>query len=155
MAWQTPCPALLDHSGFEAIFVPPTTRSRIATRSDSGMSIPATSRTALASSSTRPGEIASQISERTADARRRREVICTPSAVPPRGWSGRPLGGRSALRGKREHADQIILKLPEAELEVSRGTTVPEASKKIGVMGQTHSLGRSLVAGFTAKRVQE
>mgnify|MGYP003348874045 CR=1 FL=1 len=42
-------------------------------------------------------------------------------------------------RGKREQADQIILKLREAELELSRGKTVPEAAKKIGVTEQTYS----------------
>ena len=41
-------------------------------------------------------------------------------------------------RGKREQADQIILKLREAELELSRGKTVPEAAKKIGVTEQTY-----------------
>ena len=41
-------------------------------------------------------------------------------------------------RGKREQADQIILKLREAELELSRGKNVPEAAKKIGVTEQTY-----------------
>ena len=45
------------------------------------------------------------------------------------------MGGQSMPRGKREQADQIILKLREAELELSRGKTVPEAAKKIGVTG--------------------
>ena len=38
------------------------------------------------------------------------------------------MGGQSMPRGKREQADQIILKLREAELELSRGNTVLEAA---------------------------
>ena len=41
-------------------------------------------------------------------------------------------------RVKREQAEQIILKLRAAELELSRGRTVPEAAKKIGVTEQTY-----------------
>jgi hypothetical protein len=40
--------------------------------------------------------------------------------------------------GKRGQADPIILKLREAELELSRDKTVPEAAKKIGVTEQTN-----------------
>ena len=58
------------------------------------------------------------------------------------------MGGQSMPRGKREQADQIILKLREAELELSRGKTVPEAAKKIGVTEQTYSLGRRNTAAF-------
>ena len=58
------------------------------------------------------------------------------------------MGGQSMPRGKREQADQIILKLREAELELSRGKTVPEAAKKIGVTEQTYSLGRRSTAAF-------
>ncbi len=45
-------------------------------------------------------------------------------------------------RGKREQADQIILKLREAEWELSRGKTVPEAAKKIGVSERTCAVVR-------------
>jgi len=41
-------------------------------------------------------------------------------------------------RGKREQATQIILKLREAELELSRGRTVPESAEKIGITEQTY-----------------
>ena len=45
-------------------------------------------------------------------------------------------------RGKKELAEQIILKLREVEVELGRGKTVLEAVKTIGVMEQTYSLGR-------------
>ena len=42
-------------------------------------------------------------------------------------------------RGKEEHAEQIIPKLQEVEVEVGRGKTVAIAVKKIGVTEQTFS----------------
>lgn len=44
--------------------------------------------------------------------------------------------GQFRPRGKREPAAPIILKLPEATLEVSRGKTAFEAAKEIGVTEQ-------------------
>ena len=41
-------------------------------------------------------------------------------------------------RGKPEHAEQIIPKLREFEVELGRGKTVAEAVKKIGVTEQTY-----------------
>ncbi len=61
-------------------------------------------------------------------------------------------------RGKREQADQIILKLREAELELSRGKTVPEAAKKIGVTEQTYDRWKKNYGGLRmdqAKRLKE
>ena len=53
-------------------------------------------------------------------------------------------------RGKREQADQIILKLREAELELSRGKTVPEAAKKFGVTEQTFYRWKQKYGGLRA-----
>ncbi len=41
-------------------------------------------------------------------------------------------------RAKPEHAEQIIPKLREVEVELGRGKTVAEAVKKIGVTEQTY-----------------
>ena len=61
-------------------------------------------------------------------------------------------------RGKREQADQIILKLREAELELSRGKNVPEAAKKIGVTEQTYYRWKKKYGGHRmdqAKRLKD
>ena len=61
-------------------------------------------------------------------------------------------------RGKREQADQIILKLREAELELSRGKIVPEAAKKIGVTEQTYYRWKKKYGGLRmdqAKRLKD
>ncbi len=61
-------------------------------------------------------------------------------------------------RGKREQADQIILKLREAELELSRSKTVPEAAKKIGVTEQTYYRWKKKHGGLRmdqAKRLKD
>jgi hypothetical protein len=47
-------------------------------------------------------------------------------------------GGRSMSRGKKFTAEQIIGKLREAEVELSRGKKVPEVCRKIGVTEQTY-----------------
>ena len=68
------------------------------------------------------------------------------------------MGGQSMPRGKREQADQIILKLREAELELSRGKTVPEAAKKIGVTEQTYYRWKKKYGGLRmdqAKRLKD
>ena len=41
-------------------------------------------------------------------------------------------------RGKKFTAEQIIGKLREAEIELSRGKKVPETCRKIGVTEQTY-----------------
>jgi hypothetical protein len=43
------------------------------------------------------------------------------------------LGGPSTPLGTREQADQIVLKLREAGMELSRGKALPEAAKNLGV----------------------
>ena len=61
-------------------------------------------------------------------------------------------------RGKREQADQIILNLRGAELELSRGTTVPEAAKKLGVTEQTSHPWKKKEGGLRmeqAKRLKD
>jgi len=61
-------------------------------------------------------------------------------------------------RGKRGQADQIILKLREAELDLSRCKTVPEAAKKIGVTEQTYHRWKKKYGGLRmdqAKRLQD
>jgi putative transposase len=41
-------------------------------------------------------------------------------------------------RGKKFSAEQIIGKLREAEVELARGKTLPEAVRKLGVTEQTY-----------------
>ena len=58
-------------------------------------------------------------------------MACPPETGQPLEWASRadePLGGQSVPRGNREHADQLILKLREDELELSRAKAVPEAA---------------------------
>ncbi|MCE9603312.1 MAG: transposase [Planctomycetia bacterium] len=59
---------------------------------------------------------------------------------------------------KRLQVEQIIQKLREAELELSRGQTVPQVSKKIGVTEQTYYRWRKEYGGLRtdqAKRFKE
>jgi transposase-like protein len=61
------------------------------------------------------------------------------------------------MNGKRHKPEQIIGKLREAEVELSRGATVPEACKKIGVTEQTYYRWRSEYGGLRldqAKRMK-
>ena len=54
--------------------------------------------------------------------------------------------------------EQIIQKLREAELELSRGQTVPQVAKKIGVTEQTYYRWRKEYGGLRtdqAKRFKE
>jgi len=58
-------------------------------------------------------------------------MACPPWTGQPLEWASRadePLGGQSVPRGNREHADKVILKLREAELELSRSKSLPEAA---------------------------
>ncbi len=67
------------------------------------------------------------------------------------------LEGHSMPLGNHEHADQI-LKLGQAELELSRGKAVPEASKKIGVTEQTDYRRNKTYGGLRmdqAKRLKD
>jgi transposase-like protein len=59
---------------------------------------------------------------------------------------------------KRMQVEQIIQKLREAELELARGLTVPQVSKKIGVTEQTYYRWRKEYGGLRtdqAKRFKE
>ena len=59
---------------------------------------------------------------------------------------------------KRFTSEQIIAKLREAEVEVSRGQSVPQACRKIGVTEQTYYRWRKAYGGLRldqAKRLKE
>jgi len=59
---------------------------------------------------------------------------------------------------KRLAVEQIIQKLREAELELSRGQTVPQVAKKLGVTEQTYYRWRKEYGGLRtdqAKRFKE
>lgn len=59
---------------------------------------------------------------------------------------------------KRFTAEQIVHKLREAEVELSRGKTIPEVCKKIGVTDQTYYRWRKEYGGLRtdqAKRLKE
>jgi putative transposase len=61
------------------------------------------------------------------------------------------------MNGKRHKPEQIINKLREAEVELGKGATVPEACKKIGVTDQTYYRWRSEYGGLRldqAKRLK-
>ena len=46
--------------------------------------------------------------------------------------------GARQMSRKRHTPEQIIQKLRQAEVELSKGATVPQAAKKIGVTEQTY-----------------
>ena len=59
---------------------------------------------------------------------------------------------------KRHGSEQIIAKLREVEIMLSKGATIGEASKKIGVTEQTYYRWRKLYGGMKveqAKRLKE
>ena len=59
---------------------------------------------------------------------------------------------------KRFTSEQIIAKLREAEVEISRGQSVPQACRKIGVTEQTYYRWRKTYGGLRldqAKRLKE
>ena len=61
------------------------------------------------------------------------------------------------MNGKRHKPEQIISKLREAEVELSKGATVAEACKKIGVTEQTYYRWRTEYGGLRldqAKRLK-
>ena len=61
------------------------------------------------------------------------------------------------MDGKRQTPEQIIGKLREAEVELAKGATVPEACKKIGVTDQTYYRWRAEYGGLRldqAKRMK-
>jgi putative transposase len=61
------------------------------------------------------------------------------------------------MNGKRYKPEQIIGKLREAEIELSKGATIPGACKKIGVTDQTYYRWRAEYGGLRldqAKRLK-
>ena len=59
---------------------------------------------------------------------------------------------------KRHTPEQIINKLRQAEVELARGATVPQACKKIGVTAQTYYRWRAEYGGMRldqAKRLKQ
>jgi transposase-like protein len=61
-------------------------------------------------------------------------------------------------RGKKYPAEEIIAKLREAEVDLARGKTVPEAAKKIGVTEQTYYRWKKEYGGLRmdqAKRLKD
>lgn len=61
------------------------------------------------------------------------------------------------MNGKRHRPEQIIHKLRQAEVELSKGATIPQAAKKIGVTEQTFYRWRNEYGGLRldqAKRLK-
>jgi len=61
------------------------------------------------------------------------------------------------MNGKRSTPEQIIQKLRQAEMEISKGSTVPQAAKQIGVTEQTYYRWRNRYGGLRldqAKRLK-
>jgi len=61
------------------------------------------------------------------------------------------------MNGKRHTPEQIIHKLRQAEVELSKGSTIPQAAKKIGVTEQTFYRWRNEYGGLRldqAKRLK-
>ncbi len=61
------------------------------------------------------------------------------------------------MNGKRHTPEQIIRKLRQAEVELGKGATVPQAAKKIGVTEQTFYRWRAEYGGLRldqAKRLK-
>ena len=56
---------------------------------------------------------------------------------------------------KRFTAEQIIHKLREAEVEVAKGKTIPEACKKIGVTDQTYYRWRREYGGLRMDQAKQ
>ena len=57
-------------------------------------------------------------------------------------------------RGKKFTAEQIIGKLREAEVELSRGKKVPELCRKIGVTEQTYYRWKAKYGGLERSEMQ-
>jgi len=61
------------------------------------------------------------------------------------------------MPGRAHTPEQIIQKLRQAEVEISKGATVPQAAKKIGVTEQTYYRWRNEYGGLRldqAKRLK-
>lgn len=60
--------------------------------------------------------------------------------------------------GKRHTAEQIVNKLREAEIELSKGQTIPMVAKKLGITDQTYYRWRKEYGGLKvdqARRLKE
>jgi putative transposase len=80
------------------------------------------------------------------------------TATGARIWWWSREGGQSIPRGKKFTAEQIIGKLREAEVELSRGKKVPEMCRKLGVTEQTYYRWKKEYGGLRmdqAKRLKE
>jgi len=56
---------------------------------------------------------------------------------------------------KKHGGPQIVAKLREADVELGKGLTVPEVSKKIGVSEQTYYRWRQKYGGMSPAAIQE
>ena len=56
---------------------------------------------------------------------------------------------------KKHSGPQIVAKLREADVELGKGMTVPEVSKKIGVSEQTYYRWRQKYGGMSPAAIQE
>jgi transposase-like protein len=56
---------------------------------------------------------------------------------------------------KKHSGPQIVAKLREADVELGKGLTVPEVSKKIGVSEQTYYRWRQKYGGMSPAAIQE
>jgi putative transposase len=62
------------------------------------------------------------------------------------------------MKGSKHTPEQIISKLRQAEVELSKGLTIPQAARKIGVTDQTYYRWRKEYGGLRveqAKRLKE
>jgi putative transposase len=62
------------------------------------------------------------------------------------------------MPSKRFSTEQIISKLREAEVELSRGATIPQVAKKLGITDQTYYRWRKQYGGMRvdqARRLKE
>ena len=64
-------------------------------------------------------------------------------------------GRTEVMVRKRFTAEQIIHRLREAEVELSRGKTIPEACKKIGVTDQTYYRWRREYGGLRIDQAKQ
>jgi putative transposase len=68
--------------------------------------------------------------------------------------SVQPDGGQQLPRGKKHTAEQIIGKLREAEIAISKGGTTKEAAKAIGVTDQTFFRWRKEYRGLRPEQAK-
>lgn len=62
------------------------------------------------------------------------------------------------MKSKKHTVEQIIAKLRQAEVELSKGSTVPQAARKLGITEQTYYRWRKEYGGIRtdqAKRLKQ